>query len=114
MISFTPPTSKQAYWSFCGNVNIRRLYRLNLRTNAVGPAELDFRITRASKMRELRGINIYNIMPVTISVIFQVFESCDHAVDLIRDIVGYDQDGFFWHLVVTRKESNFNQDCTVD
>jgi hypothetical protein len=53
-------------------------------------------------------------MPVAISVIFQVFESCDHAVDLIRDIVGYDQDDFFWHLVITRKESNFNQACTVD
>jgi hypothetical protein len=34
-------------------------------------------------------------MPVAISVIFQVFESCDHTVDLIWDIVGYDQDGFF-------------------
>jgi hypothetical protein len=56
----------------------------------VWPAELNFRITRASKMRELRGINIYNIMPVAISVIFQVFESCDHAVDLIWDIIGYD------------------------
>jgi hypothetical protein len=55
----------------------------------VWPAELNFRITRASKMRELPGINIYNTMPVAISVIFQVFESCDHAVDLIRDIVGY-------------------------
>jgi hypothetical protein len=53
-------------------------------------------------------------MPVVISVIFQVFESCDHAVDLIWHIVGYDQDGFFWHLVVTLKESNFNQACTVD
>jgi hypothetical protein len=55
----------------------------------VWPAELDFRITRASTMRELRGINIYNTMLVAISVIFQVFESCDHAVDLIGDIVGY-------------------------
>jgi hypothetical protein len=55
----------------------------------VWPADFNFRITRASKMRELPGINIYNTMPVAISVIFQVFESCDHAVDLIRDIVGY-------------------------
>jgi hypothetical protein len=89
MIPLTPPSGKQAYWSFGGNVNIRRLYRLNLFTNPVWPADFNFRITRASKMRELPGINIYNTMPVTISVIFQVFESCDHAVDLIRDIVSY-------------------------
>jgi hypothetical protein len=89
MIPLTPPAGKQAYWPFGRNVNIRRLYRLNLRANPVWPAQLDFRITRASKMRELPGINIYNTMPVAISVIFQIFESCDHAVDLIRNIIGY-------------------------
>jgi hypothetical protein len=60
----------------------------------VWPAELNFRITRASKMRELPGIKINNTIPVEASVIFQVFESCDHAVDLIWDIVCYDQDCF--------------------
>jgi hypothetical protein len=53
----------------------------------VWPAEFNFRITRASKMRELPGINIYNMMPVAISVILQGFESCDHTIDLIWNII---------------------------
>jgi hypothetical protein len=55
----------------------------------VWPAESNFRITRASNIRELPGIKINNTIPVEASVIFQGFESCDHTIDLIWNIVSY-------------------------
>ena len=83
MIPLTPPPRKKTYWPFGRNVNIRRLYRLNLFTNPVWPAESNFRITRASNIRELPGININNIIATINSVTFQVFESCDNTIDLV-------------------------------
>jgi hypothetical protein len=56
----------------------------------VRPTQANFRIARASKIRELPGVTINNTIPVTASRIFQVFESCNNAVDLIGDIVSYD------------------------
>jgi hypothetical protein len=108
VIAFTPPAGKQAYRTFRSDVYKVWLYRFNFLADTVRPAQTNFRITRASKISELRGINIYNTMAVAPSVIFQVFESCDHTVDLTGHIVSYDQDRF-WHTATTLNESNLSQ-----
>jgi hypothetical protein len=38
-------------------------------------------------MRELPGIKINNVIAVANSMTFQVFESCDHAIDLLLCVV---------------------------
>ena len=80
---------EQTNRTFGGDVYIIRSQRLNLLADAPRKTKFNLRVAWAIKMYELPGIKVYNRIIIQNSMGLNILKSCDHAIDLIRCVIGY-------------------------